>query len=165
MFLQKLIIGVATLALMVSAPEFAAALQSPQASQEGQSAPTQADAPQQAQTQDVTDKSPASGLDVNALPDAPSATQAAQVRSDAAQPPRQDGQQPSQEPTGTAAAKSGSVRGGAASKPAGAAIAPAKQRQRRSLLIKLGLLAGAGVAIGTVAALSKGSPSSPPGSR
>ena len=45
----------------------------------------------------------------------------------------------------------------------GAAIAPAKQRRVRSLLIKLGALAGAGAAVGTVYALSHGSPSRPPG--
>ena len=66
-------------------------------------------------------------------------------------------------PAGAAAAEKGVTRGGAASKPAGTAIAPAKQRQVRSLLIKLGLVAAAGVAVGTVLGLSKGSPTSPPG--
>ena len=66
-------------------------------------------------------------------------------------------------PVGTAAAEKGATRGGAASKPAGSAIAPAKQRQVRSLLIKLGLVAAAGVAVGTVMGLSKGSPTTPPG--
>ena len=66
-------------------------------------------------------------------------------------------------PAGAAAAEKGVTRGGAASKPAGTAIAPAKQRQVRSLLIKLGVLAAAGVAVGTVMGLSKGSPTSPPG--
>ncbi len=70
-----------------------------------------------------------------------------------------------QEPAGTAAAQAAQTSGGAASKPAGMAIAPAKQRQVRSFLIKLGAIAGAGVAIGTVVALSKGSPSKPPGAR
>lgn len=66
-------------------------------------------------------------------------------------------------PAGTAAAEKGVTRGGAASKPAGTAIAPAKQRQVRSLLIKLGVVAAAGVAVGTVMGLSKGTPSTPPG--
>jgi hypothetical protein len=70
----------------------------------------------------------------------------------------------SQEPTGTAAAPAGKITGSAASQPAGVAIAPAKQRQVRSILIKVGALAGAGIALGTVYGLSKASPSTPPGS-
>jgi hypothetical protein len=78
------------------------------------------------------------------------------------------GQQPSpkqQEPVGTAAAQPVNTTGVAASKPAGAAIAPAKQRRARSILIKVGAIVGAGVAVGTVVALSSGSPSRPSGSR
>jgi hypothetical protein len=71
-------------------------------------------------------------------------------------------QQPEQ-PVGAAAAEKVGVAGGAAAKPAGAAIAPAKQHQTRSLLIKLGAVAAGAVAIGTVYALSKASPSKPPG--
>jgi hypothetical protein len=70
-----------------------------------------------------------------------------------------------QKPVGTAAAEKPVTTGVAASNPAGAAIAPAKQRRVRSLVIKIAALAGAGVAIGTVAALSSASPSRPPGSR
>ena len=72
-------------------------------------------------------------------------------------------QMPTSEPVGTATAERTPTAGGAASEPAGTAIAPAKQRQVRSLLIKLGAVAGAGVALGTVMALSKGTPSTPPG--
>jgi hypothetical protein len=73
------------------------------------------------------------------------------------------------EPSGTAAAQAEKPVGNAASRPAGAAIAPGKQRQVRSLLIKMGFIAGAGVALGTVYALSNASPgrvpnSSPPAS-
>jgi FtsZ-interacting cell division protein ZipA len=68
------------------------------------------------------------------------------------------------EPNGTAVAPQVETSGGAASKPAGVAIAPPKQRRVRSLLIKLGILAGAGVAIGTVAGLSAASPSHVPNS-
>jgi hypothetical protein len=68
-----------------------------------------------------------------------------------------------QQPVGAAAAQIGRTTGGAASKPAGAALAPAKQNRTRSLVLKLGLLAGAGIAVGTVAALSHASPSRPPG--
>jgi len=43
-------------------------------------------------------------------------------------------------------------------------VAPARQRGHRSLLIKVGLLAGAGIAVGCVAALSQGrSQARPPG--
>jgi hypothetical protein len=72
---------------------------------------------------------------------------------------------PAEEPAGAAAAQAGVTSGGAASKPAGMAIAPAKQRQVRSLLIKLGAIAAGGAAIGAVVALSKGSPSKPPGAK
>ena len=69
----------------------------------------------------------------------------------------------SQEPVGAAAAQKVPTTGGAASKPAGAAIAPAKQHQTRSLLIKIGAIAAAGIAAGSIYALSKGTSSTPPG--
>ena len=79
---------------------------------------------------------------------------------------RTQAQQPRTEsPQGTAAAEIGNASGTAASKPAGVAIAPAKQHQSRSLLIKVGAVLGVGVAIGTVMALSNASPSRPPGSQ
>jgi len=68
------------------------------------------------------------------------------------------------QPSGTAVAPSVQTSGGAASKPAGVAIAPPKQRQTRSWLIKFGFIAGAGAALGTVAALSAASPGRVPGS-
>jgi hypothetical protein len=87
-----------------------------------------------------------------ALPDGPSPVQ---------QPSSQSFQ--SQHPVGTAAAPVTSSSGIAASEPAGAAIAPAKQRRVRTILISVALVAGAAVAIGTVAALSNASPSKPNG--
>jgi hypothetical protein len=83
----------------------------------------------------------------------------------AGQAPVQQPQNILQEPVGTAAAESMPTSGVAASRPAGAAVAPAKQRRARSILIKVGALVGAGVAVGTVMALSQGSPSKPPGSQ
>ena len=62
------------------------------------------------------------------------------------------------QPSGTAVAPAVQVTGNAASKPAGVAIAPPKQRQIRSWLIRFGFIAGAGAALGTVVALSAGSP-------
>lgn len=67
-----------------------------------------------------------------------------------------------QEPIGAANAEKVPTAGGAASKPAGIAIAPAKQHQTRSLLIKIGAIAAAGLAAGTVYALSRGTSSTPP---
>ncbi len=62
-------------------------------------------------------------------------------------------------PVGTAAAPLEKTTGVAASRPAGAVIAPAKQRRTRSILIKVGVLLAAGVALGTVVGLSGASPS------
>ena len=64
-------------------------------------------------------------------------------------------------PVGTAVAPYEKTTGVTASRPAGAVIAPAKQRRVRAILIKVGVIVGAGVAIGTVAALSHGSSSRP----
>jgi len=89
-------------------------------------------------------------------------TQPSQAPTQSPQPAQKPG--PPQKPLGTAAAEGTSVTGVAASNASGAAIAPAKQKRLRSLIIKVGAIVGAGVAIGTVAALSAGSPSKPPGS-
>ncbi len=101
------------------------------------------------------------------LPEAPSASQSQPTGTPQAPPvPMANApapQKPASEPVGTATAERTPTAGGAASKPAGTAIAPAKQRQVRSLLIKLGAVAGAGVALGAVMALSRGTPARPPG--
>jgi hypothetical protein len=75
--------------------------------------------------------------------------------------PQPKPEQQVQQPLGAATAEGVPTVGGAASRPAGMAIAPAKQNQRRSLLIKLGLLAAAGIAVGTVVGLSKGTSVNP----
>jgi hypothetical protein len=67
-----------------------------------------------------------------------------------------------QEPLGVAAAEQIKTSGGGASRPAGNAIAPAKQRQYRSMLLKFGAIAAGGIAVGTVYALSHGTSSTPP---
>ncbi|HMF89985.1 MAG TPA: hypothetical protein VKL40_05030 [Candidatus Angelobacter sp.] len=110
-------------------------------------------APDSVATQPVTTYPDASGAEqkaqspeTNSLPAAP-------------QPKAEPG-----EPQGAATAEKVSTAGGAAAKPAGAAIAPPRQHRTRSLLIKVGALAAAGVAAGTVYALSRGTPSVPPGS-
>jgi hypothetical protein len=101
----------------------------------------------------------------NVPPDAPSEVQ----RSQQAQQERtttseaQPVEQRPANPLGTATAQQGATRGGVASRPAGEAIAPAKQRQVRSLLIKVGLLAAGAAAVGTVVGLTRGTSSVPPG--
>ncbi len=116
-------------------------------------------APQQAAPQQNQAAQPANAADQNAqpLPDSPGAAQPQQQRQQA---PGQD----QHVPLGAATAQQGPTAGGAASKPAGSAIAPAKQRQVRSFLIKLGVIAAAGGAIGAVYALTRGTSSTPPGS-
>jgi hypothetical protein len=83
---------------------------------------------------------------------------------DAPQPQSQTptSQQPAATPSGAAGAKAAKVKGAPVAKPAGAAVAPARQRGHRSLLIKLGLVAGAGIAVGSVVALAERSPARPP---
>jgi hypothetical protein len=75
----------------------------------------------------------------------------------------QTSQQSAQAPTGAAGAKAANAKGAPVAQPIGAAVAPVRQRGHRSLLIKVGLLAGAAIAIGTVVALSERSPNRPPG--
>jgi hypothetical protein len=116
------------------------------------------------------------------LPDSPGAVQAQQqsnagqsTNSVPAQPPQSSGQSSGiapapqtqevkpQRPVGTAAAEAPRVSGITAAQPAGVAVAPAKQRRVRTLVIKVGAIAGAAVALGTTMALTMGTPSKPPG--
>ena len=77
----------------------------------------------------------------------------------------QDQAQKPQRPVGTAAAEAPKVSGVTAAQPAGVAIAPAKQRRVRTIVLRVGALIGAGVAVGTVVALTAGTPSKPPGAK
>jgi len=77
------------------------------------------------------------------------------------QPAATQQQNGAQQPVGTAAAPYERTMGVAASRPAGAAIAPGKQRRVRTILISVGVIVAAGVAIGTVAGLSRASASRP----
>lgn len=97
---------------------------------------------------------------VEALPNSPGAVRSQDELSSVQQPSPKP-QSEAQAPLGTAAATFVKTTGVAASRPAGAAIAPAKQRRARSILIKVGIIAGAGVAVGTVVALASASPSRP----
>jgi hypothetical protein len=144
----------------------------PQADQSSPQQPAQAPVPGNAQEE------PSQGpLAPPPLPDSPSASQPPQEQEPAQQQPTTvqiappsnapavlSGHRPI-DPQGAATAETAPTLGGAASKPAGAAIAPAKQRQMRSFLIKLGAIAGAGIALGTVYALTRGTSSTPPGAK
>jgi hypothetical protein len=72
-----------------------------------------------------------------------------------------DQQNPAQAPVGTAAAPVARPTGVAGSRPAGAVIAPGKQRRVHTFLIRTTIIIAAAAAVGTVVALSKGSPSRP----
>ena len=72
-------------------------------------------------------------------------------------------EQKAQRPVGTAAAEAPKVTGITAAEPAGIAIAPGKQHRARALVIKVGAIVGACVAVGTVVALSEATYSKPPG--
>jgi hypothetical protein len=63
-------------------------------------------------------------------------------------------QNPPSQPVGTAAAPYEKPIGVAASRPAGAVIAPGKQRREHAIIIRVAIVAGAAVALGTVVALS-----------
>lgn len=100
----------------------------------------------------------------NALPENPAPASQAPGQSQQNIAPQTGPAQPQDnghKPVGTAAAPYERTMGIAASRPAGAAIAPAKQRRVRTILISLGVVAGAAIAVGSVAALSHGSPSRP----
>src|SRR5436190_123451 len=92
----------------------------------------------------------------------PNAAQPAPTATTTTTQPAPEKKQQEKQPVGAATAESVPTSGGAAAKPAGVAIAPAKQHQTRSLLIKIGAFAAAGVAAGTVYALSRGTSSTPP---
>jgi cytoskeletal protein RodZ len=136
----------------------------PQTAQPQEPNPTQPQS-ENPDRQDVEDKASQELINRNHLPDSPGATKPQPEREKATPAVAQQPARSTPQPTGTAAAQAGKLSGNAASRPAGAAIAPAKQRQVRSFLIKMGVIAGAGVAIGTVAALSKGTSPKPPGAR
>lgn len=101
-----------------------------------------------------------------AYPDAPVAQSSVPaVAQSAPQPqsttqPQQDDQQ-NEKPLGTAAAPYSQPSGVMGSRPAGAVIAPGRQRRIHAIVISVAIVAAAGIAIGTVSALSHGSPSRP----
>jgi len=105
--------------------------------------------PQQSSPPQTSQSGTAAEKQDDSLPDAPQ-SQTAQTQSAPA-------------PSGAAGAKAADVKGAPVAQPAGAAVAPVRQRGHRSLLIKVAAIAGAGIAVGAVVALSERSPSRPPG--
>ena len=97
------------------------------------------------------------------LPNAPSATTQPQTTMTSPQDQTQQPAQKVEPPLGAAGAEAGRPSGGLASKPAGNAIAPAKQRQVHSMLIKVGAIAAGAAALGIVYGLSRSTSSTPPG--
>jgi hypothetical protein len=158
------------LVLLLAVPLVAAATSRPQetnpSQQAGGASSAQAPSPTSGSGADQVNAVPSQP---ETLPNSPGAVRLQKVedngQSNGQQPSPKQQQNPTQEPVGTAVAQPVDTTGVAASKPAGAAIAPAKQRRTRSFLIKVGALVGAGVAVGTVVALSSSSPSRPPASR
>jgi hypothetical protein len=144
-------------ALALSGEESAQAQQESQAS--SQSSPLPSEKPATPQSGASTNQP------VEELPDSPSAVSSSSRSASQDAEPTQAPPAGQQKPVGTAAAEAPSVRGTGASKPAGFAIAPGKQHQSRSFLIKVGAVIGAGAALGTVMALSMASPSKPPGAK
>lgn len=144
-FLNLVLVGLLTVTVSLSAEPVSQNTQDP--------SPTQASQlPVDAQKSQPTAASPT----ITELPEAPMPAQPAP------QEPSQS-QEPGSVPSGTAGAKVTPAKGAPAARLMGVAIAPAKQRGRRSLLIKVGLVAGACVAVGSVFALSKGTSAKPPG--
>jgi hypothetical protein len=154
-FLIKCMVPIVTFALC-GMPELVEAQEASPAQQQSQQSGTTVD----------PSKGPLQPIPTQTLPNAPSAEPGAENTDvtptpQPATPPPQTKLEPQQEPLGTATAEGVPTVGGGASRPAGAAIAPAKQNQRRALLLKLGAIAAAGVAGGTIYALSKGTSSHP----
>jgi hypothetical protein len=83
--------------------------------------------------------------------------------SSSSQSPQSSGARTQSTPVGTAVAESPNASGIAASQPAGVAIAPAKQRRVRTIVLRMGAIVGAGVAVGLVVALTAATSSKPPG--
>jgi len=163
---RKLLVHVAGMALFVSGcPGAIIPLAAQQAS---------ASAPQDSLTNPPLLAKAEQPVSISELPDSPGAVAAKAAESSqqqtashppaAEQPAPATPQQPAaQKPVGTAASEAPDASGVAASQPAGVAIAPAKQRRTRTLILRTGALIGAGIAVGSVVALTAGTSSKPPG--
>ena len=149
------VLSVLLVTMLCGAPELAQAWQQ---TSPGNTPEPAAQQPAQEQGQPATQQPAAEQAQPDAQP-------AAQQPPDAPAPQQQDKKKQDQAPLGAAAAQAGPTAGGAASRPAGNAIAPARQHQMRSLLIKVVAIAAAGAALGLVYGLSRGTSSKPPGTK
>lgn len=159
--IRKLVAG--CMAMALAAPMSTIAAYAQQAAAAGN--PIQNDAPAQAQNAPAQAQIDAPAPAQNSTPaQAPAPANAQDTANSTGQGSNGqnvNGQAGAAPAVGTAAAPAETNAGVAASRPAGAVIAPAKQRRVRAILIKVSILVGAGVAVGTVAALSHGSASQP----
>jgi hypothetical protein len=149
----------AVLALMVAAQmSEAAVLQEPQQ-------PVSTQQPAQTQQQSASEQqTPAqTGKPGADIPQAPEPALQPNTQADSGFVSRSQDAVPqeAQQPVGTAAGPYTRPTGVAGSRPAGAAIAPSKQKRRKAILIRVGLIVGGAVAVGTVAGLSMASSSRP----
>jgi anti-anti-sigma regulatory factor len=164
--LTRLVSAIVVLAILASSSYGAAAPQEAPASQEHPADPSRvqpvAPSPESAQP---AQPAPPAAPGSEPVPDSPGAVRPQPEKASPPTPPQPPAAAGTTTPVGTAAAELTSTSGVAASKPAGAAFAPAKQHRVRTIVISMGALLGAGIAIGTVAALSQASPSKPPGAR
>jgi cobalamin biosynthesis Mg chelatase CobN len=114
-----------------------------------------------AQAQAQSNQNAASESTQSGPPDNPQPQNNAQAQTPASQSAVNQQENAPAQPVGTAAAPAEKSLGVAASRPAGAVIAPGKQRRARSFVIRIGIVVGACIAVGTVVALSHASPSQP----
>lgn len=121
----------------------------------------QAAPPQKPQTQPQSQQQTAQAQTPDTNPQNAPEAPAPQLADPATRPGNLQSDQQNTNPVGTAAAPVAKPTGIAASRPAGAVIAPAKQRRVRSIVIRVGIIVGAAVAVGTVVALSRSSSSRP----
>jgi len=152
-WLSRFMVGAMIFALCGGPELIQAQSSTPQASTPQSATPDPSRGPQQ----------PAGNEPAAPLPEAPVPNATSPSGSAHQVPSPRNAQQSTEAPAGAAAAQRAETAGGAASKPAGNAIAPAKQRQTRSLLIKIGAVAAAGAAAGIIYGLSRGTGSLPPG--
>ncbi len=149
------------LVMLLAVPFGVAATAGPQQAPSGQpSVPAQSQQSENATRNPATDRAQAEGS-----PDSPVSARSQSTgnnqQSDQSQSTSEQEQNGASKPVGTAAAPYERPMGVPASRPAGAVIAPAKQRRARSILIKVGVIVGAAIAIGAVVGASKGSPNRP----
>ena len=158
---------VSCIVVLLAVPFGQAATPRPQQTPSGQQAEggsTASAQPRQAQPQNSANTTGAPTADANkpaGIPDNPNSGQIADSSQQTSASQQGQPQTSTSKALGTAAAPYEKSTGVPASRPAGAVIAPAKQRRTRSFLIKVGVIVGAAVAIGTVVALSKASPNRP----